>query len=187
MARGKSGTAGRPRRDPANRILVADVPRLERPYGARVLLGDGDVRGWDGADPAARAVFNILKRAYFVPRGDAGLYCNGREQGFRVTRGGTRPTTVWFSENRNSDHIVVYVLPRKASDAISMALIPEGDDVYGKRTMFDHDKRAGAAKFIADALGAIPASKVWPEDLSDAPPPILHRSVSAALRAGSRT
>ncbi|WP_217924417.1 hypothetical protein [Miltoncostaea oceani] len=165
---------------------MADVPRLDRPYGARVLLGDGDVRGWDGADPAARSVFNILKRAYFVPHGEAGLYCNGREQGFRITRGGARPTTVWFSENRNSDHVVVYVLPRTASDAISMARIAEGDTVYEQRTMFDHDKRAEAARFIAAKLGAIPASKVWPEDLLDAPAPVLHRSVSAALRAGSR-
>lgn len=67
------------------------------------------------------------------------MYSNGREQGYALTNDKNR--CVCFSENRNSDQIVVYPGTGYHSDKLS-------EEQYKNRVYFDHDDYARAAKFI---------------------------------------
>ena len=74
-------------------------------------------------------------------------YHNGRENGWRVHTDDSEGAVV-FSENRNSDNIVVYVqgADHKYADSLS-----EGS--YEKRKLLCYDDYLEAAKFIAKSLG----------------------------------
>lgn len=70
-------------------------------------------------------------------------YVNGREVGWCISMFMTR--RVAFSENRNSDSIVVY-----RGDVVDFSMqgnVPN-EKVYRNSAMFDHDGYLAAAKFI---------------------------------------
>jgi hypothetical protein len=88
-------------------------------------------------------------------------YCNGREQGLSIwffnhnsdrsqkVQTITRPKRVCFSENRNSDDIIVY-----AGDAYNFSMqgnVP-GDEEYKERKYFRYDQVSDAAKYIIDTF-----------------------------------
>jgi len=82
-------------------------------------------------------------------------YVNGREEGFSVevwgSHAGLPPAKVSFSENRNSDSIVVYAGPAKEFDAMGVPSekIYDGD---ASRRFFDPGEYEKAAKFISRFL-----------------------------------
>jgi hypothetical protein len=77
-------------------------------------------------------------------------YTNGREQGYALDAGvNLTRRKVAFSENRNSDDIVVYF--GTALDFEQNTNIPS-DKVYASRKFFDYNKADRAAEFIFDYL-----------------------------------
>lgn len=101
------------------------------------------------ADPEVRALLRDFNRGYRVPGAEIGVYSNGREQGYRITRSTAPACTVWFSLNRNSDDYVVYHL-REASTAISI-----GDlDKQVVRQFFSFDAGQQALARIVKLLEA---------------------------------
>lgn len=73
-------------------------------------------------------------------------YQNGREHGWCLYRGSN---VVAFSENRNSDSIVIYF--GKFVD-FSMAGNVPSEEVYRRKKFFDYDKITEAARFIIEKL-----------------------------------
>jgi hypothetical protein len=76
-------------------------------------------------------------------------YVNGREEGFYIVVYGLRSKAVAFSENRNSDNIVVYF-------GVSNDFTPQGnvpsEEVYKNAKYFDYNAYLEAAKFIYNYL-----------------------------------
>jgi hypothetical protein len=78
-------------------------------------------------------------------------YANGREQGYSIVQfaqlvpKGLVMRKVSFSENRNSDDIVVYA--GKDSEFSMQGNVP-GDKPYKERKFFRYDKAEEAAQFI---------------------------------------
>lgn len=79
---------------------------------------------------------------------DLTLYVNGREQGYALTRDvapGARQ--VWFSENRSSDHIIVYYDVDTQWSAESPT-----EEAYAERLYIDAGKYELAAQIIVNLL-----------------------------------
>ena len=77
-------------------------------------------------------------------------YMNGREVGYSVWSSKHLPAVrVSFSENRNSDDIVVYA---GISGDFSMQGNVPSDEIYKNAHYFAYDKVEDAAKFIATFL-----------------------------------
>jgi hypothetical protein len=74
-------------------------------------------------------------------------YCNGREQGYAITQYCKPIKKVCFSENRNSDDIVVYV---GESFEFEMGGNIPNEKVYRKKRFFRYDKIDEAAQFIVE-------------------------------------
>ena len=80
-------------------------------------------------------------------------YANGREQGFSIVqdsvpqKGKWEPQRVCFSENRNSDDIVVYAGKTNGFDISSN--IP-GEEIYKQRVFFGPKEIDKTAQFIVD-------------------------------------
>lgn len=78
-------------------------------------------------------------------------YCNGREQGYCIHGGYTTEKQVCFSENRNSDDIVVY--PKgKQHERFSMQGNVPSEESYREAKYFRYDESDGAAEFIVQYL-----------------------------------
>ena len=81
---------------------------------------------------------------------DMWAYTNGRERGYALTDSyGAVKRKVAFSENRNSDDIVVYF--GKPLDFAFNTNVPS-DEVYEARKFFRYDQHAKAAQFIFNYL-----------------------------------
>ena len=82
------------------------------------------------------------------------LYSNGREQGYSIIRLSYdrkgRTSQCVFSENRNSDSIVVYT-GTELLDFGSSSQIPS-EKVYDNRHYFNHNEHKQAAQYIFDKL-----------------------------------
>lgn len=80
-------------------------------------------------------------------------YANGREQGYSIVQfaslvpKGLSMRKVSFSENRNSDDIVVYA--GKDSEFNMQGNVP-GESVWQNRKFFRYDKVEEAAQFVVD-------------------------------------
>lgn len=123
-------------------------PALKAPAdaGRKGLIADVVVR----ADPEVRSLLRAFNRGYRVPEAEIGLYSNGREQGYRITRAAAPACTVWFSMNRNSDDYVIY-FANQASSAITIGDLPQ-DAITRELFSFDAGQRALAR--IAELLEA---------------------------------
>lgn len=81
---------------------------------------------------------------------DLNSYTNGRERGYSLNESfNFNGKKVAFSENRNSDDIVVYF--GTALDFEQNTNIPS-DKVYASRKFFDYNRADRAAEFIFDYL-----------------------------------
>jgi hypothetical protein len=102
-------------------------------------------------DAAARKVLAIVKRLAKNSKDDSYVaveaYVNCREQGFALAS--HDESKVAFSENRNSDHIVVYYGTRK--DFAFNTNIPS-EEAYENRKLFMYNEHEKAAKFIVMRL-----------------------------------
>lgn len=76
-------------------------------------------------------------------------YQNGRERGFTL-RNSKKELQVAFSENRNSDSIVLYL--GKFADFEMAGNVPS-DEVYSKKEFFSYNESAQAAKRVIEYLG----------------------------------
>ena len=74
-------------------------------------------------------------------------YANGREQGYSICYFANPILKVSFSENRNSDDIVVYA--GKDSEFSMQGNVP-GDEPYKNAKYFRYDRIDEAAQFIID-------------------------------------
>lgn len=129
------------------------VPRHEAPPALR-MPPDSERQGLVAGDlvraePEVRAVLRAFNRGYRVPGAEIGVYSNGREQGYRITRSAAPACTVWFSLNRNSDDYVLYFL-REASTAITIADLPQP----ASREFFAFDAGRQVVARIAELLSA---------------------------------
>lgn len=82
-----------------------------------------------------------------------GAFANCREQGFSLSGVPDKGTDVWqvcFSENRNSDEIVVYY--GKPRDFDISTNTPITDEGWGQKKYFSHDQYDQAADFILEFL-----------------------------------
>ncbi len=84
-------------------------------------------------------------------RGSVEAYSNGREQGYHINvreKGGFRGVS--FSENRNSDSIVIY-FANECTDFSMQGNVPD-EKVYRNATYMNPGDYDGAARFIIDFL-----------------------------------
>lgn len=87
-----------------------------------------------------------------------GAFSNCREQGFSLSGVPDKGVEVWqvcFSENRNSDEIVVYYGSSRQFDISTNT--PNNDRVWGQKQYFGYDQYDQAADFI---LGFLNTGKV---------------------------
>lgn len=101
-----------------------------------------------------KVAFNILKKVKDILSKNEGIYyleCyqNGRESGFCINNN-LGDKFVAFSENRNSDDIVVYT----SNVPFNMAGNIPSDEVYQQRKFFNYRKTKEAAEFIVEFLTA---------------------------------
>lgn len=103
---------------------------------------------------AVLAVVNtILNDDDQVDRFHVEAYSNGREQGYHI-RGwaddiGCEGLGISFSENRNSDHIVVYT--GKSSSFSMQGNVPQ-EGVYKNAKYFEYGEYYKAASFIVEKM-----------------------------------
>lgn len=76
-------------------------------------------------------------------------YLNGRESGFSITRYRGSAPKVAFSENRNSDQIVVYT---GQSSNFSMQGNVPSDHIYKEAQYFEPNDYVGAARTVLEYL-----------------------------------
>lgn len=102
-------------------------------------------------DTAARKVLTFVRKLAKRSKDDSyveiQVYANCREQGFALASCDAR--MVAFSENRNSDDIVVYAGSRK--HFAFNTNIPS-DEVWENRKFFRYNEHEKAAKFIVKYL-----------------------------------
>jgi hypothetical protein len=81
--------------------------------------------------------------------GYVAMFENGREQGYRIVHyeGGGQSKTIAFSENRNSDDIVIY-----KSDDFEDNNGHYSDAFWGSRRFFRYDDFQGAIDYIYDIM-----------------------------------
>jgi beta-lactamase class D len=84
-----------------------------------------------------------------ISHGETGIYLqayqNGREQGYALLSLGR---WVAWAENRNSDHIVVYVSDLDPMQSIS-------DTIYQNRQMFQYNEIKKVARFITNQFAPV--------------------------------
>jgi len=97
----------------------------------------------DGKLSAAKAVLDAIGK---ISGASLESYKNGRENGFALSKGGNK---VAFSENRNSDDIVVYT--GTTTDFEMGGNIPS-EESYRNKKYFGPDDAKKAAQFIKHFL-----------------------------------
>lgn len=131
------------------------LARLDERMGDTMLKIDEDKM-----NVAQKVLKHVKKIGLNLPQDEAAAhleaYSNGREQGLSLTVSDSSGAEfevrkVAFSENRNSDNIVVYV--GSDYDFRMNGNVPS-EDVWGYRHYFDPDDHKGAAEFIVGFLTA---------------------------------
>lgn len=157
MARGRSTT--RPG------ALPLRPPALALPADHERVSVTGKWEPWLAADRPTVELVSRLNAGWRLPAEiGTGPYSNGREQGIRFTRPASeRDTglTVWLSEYRTSDHIVVYTLGGE-SHLLSWAGLPEAERIYDDKWMLGYDEGERALALVVEQFHAVPLDRFAP-------------------------
>lgn len=175
MGRGRSAAGRDARKDPR----PPRPARLEAPPDRDRVNVVGEWTDYLRTDPPSLAIIAELNARYRLPETvRVGAYSNGREQGLRFTRpaeGDDPGLTIWVSEYRTSDHIVIYRLEAESDERNWSDLDGEiAEAMYSAKEMNGHDQAPQVAERIAEWFGAVPISAF-------AAPPPRSRTLADAL------
>ena len=108
----------------------------------------------------AMKTLNLIKKRVKLFSKDGHIwveaYSNGREQGFCLVNC-DKEVKIAFSENRNSDDLVVYVGKSSHFDGVGFDMqgnVPN-EGVYANKKFFRYDQLDKAADFISKTIGGL--------------------------------